>query len=83
MADPVEIAEGLTEAQRRAVICLRTDGEFTDYKAAGIRQRSTRMKLNNSGITEWEKVGAIAFYSSIRLTPLGLAVRQHLKDQQQ
>lgn len=74
MTNPVTVMKGLTKAQRRIVCELPTDGSFADaYEYC--RQRKTRMALNNAGITEPGSMGPITTYWTIRLTPLGLAVR--------
>ena len=78
MTDEAEaIVEKVTEAQRRAVLSLRTDGTFADAYIV-CRQRRTRMKLNNLGVTEPRIVGPITEWWRFRLTPLGLAVRNLL-----
>lgn len=81
-----EIVAGLTEAQRRAILTLGESPKaslsgqqiFVDYQRAGIKQRRTRMKLTNSGITEPYTRGPVTIYSMIRLTDLGHAVRSAL-----
>lgn len=78
MSDLAELASELTEAQRRVLCDLPTDGSFADaYKFS--RHRSVRQALNNSGCTEPERHGAVIIWCSIRPTDLGLALRAHLE----
>lgn len=77
--DVEAVAKRLTDSQKRIVLSM-APGEFHDaYKLC--RQRRTRMKLTNSGITEPSKDGPVTSYWSIRLSERGLAVREYLEKQ--
>lgn len=79
MEDVEAIAKGLTKAQRAVIVAMQP-GEFhNSYELC--RQRQTRMKLTNSGITEPHVIGPVTEYWRIRLSPLGLAVRTYLLSQ--
>jgi len=85
---PAEIARSLSAAQRRIVLnfpqptTLFGDTAFVDYQRAGIRQRRTRTKLTNSGITECYMRGPVTIFSMVRLSPIGLVIRKILEEQE-
>jgi hypothetical protein len=76
---PEEIAAKLTKAQRNVLRAL-PEGEFADWTNYS-RHRSVRMGLNNSGCTEPERKGPVTLWFRLRVTPLGLAVREVLERQ--
>ena len=80
MTDIAAIAKGLTKAGRRAVLALDAV-RFTPWDKVW-RQRRQRIKAHAMGLTEPERLhgGVITMWCNIRLTPLGLAVRQHLQE---
>lgn len=79
-AEVAAIAAGLTKAQRRIVCEMPEDRHFVDAYIY-CRQRRTRMALNNGGITEPQRNGAVTTWWMIRLSDLGLRVAQHLKQE--
>ena len=76
-APPEQVAAQLTRAQARIVMSMGP--EFVDYAAAGIIQRRTRIRLNQLGVTEPQQVGPVTLYCNIRLSALGVAVRDILR----
>lgn len=80
MTDVAEIARGLTKAQRRA-ICALNGETFTHWNRV-YRQRRQRIAMHALNLHEPDRSGAITIWSNIRLTPLGLAVRAHLTQEQ-
>lgn len=75
MTDPSTLARGLSEAQRRAIIAA-PETLFGADRVLPLRNRwSTKVVLNlrKKGICEPDDI------SRDRLTPLGLAVRNHLQ----
>jgi hypothetical protein len=81
--DIAALAKSLTEAQRRAVAglsgewTLRTEkgtGAFRVLYARGIAEWDRRPDVHPEGRIPLRRVGILH-----RLTPLGLAVRQHLE----
>lgn len=66
----------LTGTQQHIVDNLPVDGSYTDAYTV-CKQRRTRMKLNNSGVTEPQITagGVVTCWWMFRLTPLGISMR--------
>lgn len=67
----------LTPVQRRILLSLTDDGTFTDAYSV-CKQRNTRMALNNLGVTEPKRSGAITEWWLFRPSDLGKKVRATL-----
>lgn len=78
MTEAEIIAGRLSKAQARAVRTL-DDDVFTDWSKV-YRQRSQRIAAHAMGLTEPDRAGPVTMWCNIRLTPLGLAVRQALQE---
>lgn len=75
MTDPADIARGLTEAQRAAVLSLPLTGGYL-WRGDIVIRKPTANVLSRLGIFS----GHRDFWREF--TPLGLAVRQHLEGSQ-
>lgn len=81
MTSHKQIADGLSEAQKRLILAL--DGlEFRDWKALSKNVR-TRDKLAVLGLVNFQETGPVRLYFMRRLTPLGMQVRAYLMEQSQ
>lgn len=71
------VAKGLTKAQRRLLLALDAH-EYRDWKALSVNV-NTRNKLARLGLAWFDDSGPVQCYFMRRLSPLGLAVREHLR----
>ena len=72
-----QIARKLSKATKRAILKLSGD-RFTDWNQV-YRQRRQRIAGHALGLHEPKREGPVTMWCSIRLTPLGLAVRAFIQ----
>lgn len=78
MTDPAEIARGLTKAQRRAFMAMPLDRPFNPLEYA--RQLPTIAVLRAKRLIRPERDIIDPWSPNVVTRPLGLAVRQHIKE---
>ena len=78
MDDVAAIAAQLTKPQRALLLAL-DPVQYRDWKALSVNVR-TRNKLARLGLAHFDDSRAIKLYFLRRLSPLGVKVRDYIKD---